>query len=231
MGGFSTKSSGLLLLVLLIGATVAAPVTESSASASEESTETANDHQEEDLGVDTPLEASLGSFLELVPAPKIQNMTTKAYLDSSVVREASNFLRSPEFRDAKEKLLEAPEVQEFVKFLNQSGLNLIRFVRKVGRSTGIPVTVRDGEEPESSEENTEEEDDEEAEQAVLANSEAAAVLTQLVDKLLAELPQEQFFALFFEKMEADSEMSEFVERLNGDEFEAILLKLQVGGNK
>lgn len=180
-----------------------------------------------DEGLNTALETSLESFLTLVPADKVQNMTAEAYLESAAVREASNFLRTREFRDAKDKLLDAPEVQAFVKFLNQSGLNLVRFVRKVGRLTGVPVTIRSdtGEEMDSSENSTEEE-----ELQAVASSEAATVLTQLVDKVLAEMPQEQFFAVFFEKMESDTELSEFVERLNGDEFEAILLKVQVSSS-
>lgn len=220
------KSSALLLAILLLSVNLisAAPVADNSTSSSEEdSTTEVADQQQQDDGVDSPLEGSLESFLALIPSDKIQNMTAEAYLESAVAREASNFLRTREFRDAKDKLLEAPEVQEFVKFLNQSGLNLIRFVRKVGNRTGIPVTIRDGAGGAESSENSSSEE----EAAVVASSEAATVLTQLVDKLLAELPQEQFFAVFFEKMESDSEMSEFVERLNGDEFEAILLKVQV----
>lgn len=206
----------LLLILFCASVAVAVPITESPSSSSEETTEVAD----EENTVNTPLETSLERFLELIPSDKIKNMTAEAYLESAAVREASNFLRSREFRDAKDKLLEASEVQEFVKFLNQSGLNLIRFVRKVASRTGIPVTITsDGEEMDSSENSSEE-------QAV-SSSEAATELTQLVDKVLAEMPQEQFFAVFFEKMESDSELSEFVERLNGDDFEAILLKVQV----
>lgn len=217
MRGLFIKSSAMILAIL-VNSSYAAPVTDNSTSSSEETTEVI-EQEEAPL---TALELSLESFLAQIPSEKIQNMTATMYLESAVAREASNFLRSREFLDAKDKLLEASEVQEFVKFLNQSGLNLVRLVRKVGCRTGIPVTIRseDGEEIDSSEDSSEEEQ-------VVVSSEAATMLAQLVDKVLAELPQEQFFAVFFEKMESDSEFSDFVERLNGDEFEAILLKVQV----
>lgn len=224
-----SRDLALVLLLLFVSSIYTAPAADSaitsttssssSSSSSEESAEVVSVDQDE--GVNTPLETSLESFLSLVASEKIQNMTAEAYLESRAVRDASNFLRSREFIDAKDKLLEAPEVQEFVKFLNQSGLNVVRFVRKVGNRTGIPVTINsDGEEMNFSESSDEDEE-------VVASTEATTTLTQLVDKLLAELPQEQFFAVFFEKMESDNEFSDFVERLNGDEFEAILLKVQV----
>lgn len=218
MWGVLDKSKGLaLVLLLLLSVSAAAPVEDDSTSSgsSEETTEVVD---VEIPTVNTVLENSLETFLGLVDANKIQNMTAEAYLESRAVRDASNFLASREFLDAKDKLLEAPEVQEFIKFLNQSGLNVVRFVRKVGNRTGIPVTITSDDEMDESSDEDEE---------VVASTEAATLLTQLVDKLLAELPQEQFFAVFFEKMESDSEFSEFVERLNGDEFEAILLKVQV----
>lgn len=170
----------------------------------------------EEVEENTALETSMENFLGLIPAEKIRNMSAVAYLSSDATRESFNFLRSREFLDAKDKLLQAAEVQEFVKFLNQSGLNVVRFVRKVSNLTGIPATIINPEEASDISESQEEDE---------AN--AASVLTQLLDKILAELPQEQFFAVFFEKMESDSEFSEFVERLNGDEFEAILVKVQV----
>lgn len=205
------KSSTLLLALLFATSSVlAATIAPGNSSSSEETVEIVD--QEEEVE-DSALEASLESFLNLVPTENIRNVSAEAYLESEAVRESFNFLRSREFLDAKDRLLEAPEAQEFIKFLNQSGLNVTRFVRKVSNLTGIPATILNGEEMNlsgSSEEGL-----------------GATVLTQLVDKVLAELPQEQFFTIFFEKMESDSDFSEFVERLNGDEFEAILLKVQV----
>lgn len=218
MNGLLGKASAILLLLSIVTSSVcSAPAGNSSSS--EESEEEVPEpivlELEEDITEDTVLEASLERFLDLVPSDRIRNVTAEAYLASEAVREAFNFLRSREFLNAKDKLLESPEAQEFVKFLNQSGLNVARFVRKVSNRTGIPVPNLNNEEADFSGSSEEE------------GAEAATVVSQLVDKVLTELPQEQFFAVFFEKMESDTEFSEFVERLNGDEFEAILIKIQV----
>lgn len=232
MAGPQSKSRAFSLLLILLCVTnsiYSAPTAPSnndtsSSSSSEETVEVGVDtttpdqrqSEVEDVEENTALETSLESFLGLIPVEKIRNMSAVAYLSSDATRESFNFLRSREFLDAKDKLLQASEVQEFVKFLNQSGLNVVRFVRKVSNLTGIPATIINPEEAEDLSESAEEE-----------GTNAASVLTQLLDKILAELPQEQFFTIFFEKMESDSEFSEFVERLNGDEFEAILVKVQV----
>lgn len=167
----------------------------------------------------TALEMSLEKFLDIVPSETIRELSTESYLKSAGVRNCFNFLRSLEFRDAKDKLLQAPEVQEFVKYLNQSGVNVVRFVRKVSSRTGIPAILVSGN---SSQEMDLSESEEEVDGPI-----ATADVTLFVDKVLTELPQELFFSIFFEKMESDNEFSEFVERLNGDEFEAILVKIQV----
>lgn len=218
MNGYLGKLCAILLVLTIATNSVwSAPAGNSSSS--EESEEEVPEpivlELEEDITEDTVLEASLERFLDLVPSDRIRNITADSYLENEPVREAFNFLRSREFLNAKDKLLASPEAQEFVKFLNQSGLNLSRFVRKVSNRTGIPTPNLNNEEADfsgSSEEET---------------TESATFVSQLVDKVLAELPQEQFFAVFFEKMESDTEFSEFVERLNGDEFEAILVKIQV----
>lgn len=225
---YNTNSSPIAVLFAIIALAViaqTAPAPDAASAttvttASTTTTTTSSSSSEE--CDDTELEEDLNSFLDLLPADKIRNITWKAYLESASIRETFNFIGSAEFVDAKNRLVETPEVGQFLTYLNQSGVDLIKFVRKVGVRTGIPPSSSHRRLHEPVSLSSEEEDDDNE-----STEGSSAAVSKLLDRILAELPQEQIFTVFFEKLESSAEFSGFVERISSDEFETILTNIQV----
>ncbi|XP_055690490.1 uncharacterized protein LOC129793967 isoform X2 [Lutzomyia longipalpis] len=157
------------------------------------------------------LKQDIDDFLDLIPKEEIQNLTRKYYFGDSEVRFAYEYCQSDEFLALREKILNLPEVRDFLKYLNDSGLNLVELVNKLAGIVGPPREPLDTSEEASLEEST--------------NPESATHqggVSGFVDAIVGLLPQDQILSLFFLKLETSSAFSNLIERIGSSEFERVL---------
>lgn len=84
------------------------------------------------------LQQDIDDFLDLIPKVEIQNLTRRYYFGDNEVRFAYEYCQSEEFLALREKILNLVEVKDFLKYLNESGLNLVELVNKLATIVGPP---------------------------------------------------------------------------------------------
>uniref|UniRef100_A0A1L8DR69 Putative microvillar protein with insect allergen related repeat n=1 Tax=Nyssomyia neivai TaxID=330878 RepID=A0A1L8DR69_9DIPT len=156
------------------------------------------------------LKQDIDDFVDLIPKEEIQNLTRNYFFGDSEVRFAYEYCQSEEFHALREKIVNLPEVKDFLVYLNDSGLNLVELVNKLAGIVGPPQPV-DSFEESSPEDST-------------STDSAAAMggVSGFVDAIVALLPQDQILSLFFLKLETSSAFSNLIERIGSSEFERVL---------
>ncbi|GAB0091784.1 Insect allergen-related [Sergentomyia squamirostris] len=162
------------------------------------------------------LQQDIDDFLDLIPKEEVQNLTQKFYYGDGEVRFAYAYCQSDEFLALREKILNLPEVKDFLNYLNESGLNLVELVNKLAKIVGPPsdhVTLSEEEE---------EEEDSAEDTSNPDNASQLGGVSGFVDAIVSILPQDQILSLFFTKLETSSAFSNLIERIGSSEFERVL---------
>ncbi|XP_065368993.1 phospholipase D C [Calliphora vicina] len=74
----------------------------------------------------TPLD--LSDFLSLIPATKVKTIVNHYYHNDPEVQRAHAFMSSRDFFMLKQHIIAVPEMSAFLRYLNNSGLDLVKFV-------------------------------------------------------------------------------------------------------
>ncbi|XP_059615415.1 uncharacterized protein LOC132260981 [Phlebotomus argentipes] len=155
------------------------------------------------------LRQDIDDFLDLIPKEEVKNLTRRYYFGDQEVRFAYEYCQSEEFLALREKILNLPEVTDFLKYLNESELNLVELVNKLARIVGPPQDALDTEEVS-------------LEDRSLESATHLGGVSGFVDAIVALLPQDQILSLFFLKLETSSAFSNLIERIGSSEFERVL---------
>lgn len=155
----------------------------------------------------------MSDFVNLVPQDEASAIVQRYYENDMEVRKAFDYLSSREFEELRERIIANPEVNSFLNYLNNSGLDVVGLAYALVNVTGMP---EDGE--------LEGDEDENANSTM--PPESLSGLHGLVDSILDTLPQDQILSLFFDKLETNEEFAKLVENIGSPEFEKILHKLE-----
>uniref|UniRef100_A0A1B0AB34 Protein G12 n=1 Tax=Glossina pallidipes TaxID=7398 RepID=A0A1B0AB34_GLOPL len=96
-------------------------------------TTTMNSNDNANAPIITPLD--LSDFLALIPAQRVQNIIRHYYHNDPEVKRAYSFMSSSEFARLKEHIIAVPEMSAFLRYLNNSGLDLVKFVNAIANLT------------------------------------------------------------------------------------------------
>ncbi|KAI9583562.1 hypothetical protein GQX74_005310 [Glossina fuscipes] len=96
-------------------------------------TTTMNSNDNANAPIITPLD--LSDFLALIPAQRVQNIIRYYYHNDPEVKRAYSFMSSSEFARLKEHIIAVPEMSAFLRYLNNSGLDLVKFVNAIANLT------------------------------------------------------------------------------------------------
>lgn len=89
----------------------------------------------------TPIDMSV--FVELIPTRQVQAIVSDFYRHDAEVQRAYGFLNSANFAEKKQQLIQLPEVLAFTRYLNASGLDVLKLVKSVMQAVDLPITVED----------------------------------------------------------------------------------------
>lgn len=157
----------------------------------------------------------MSDFLNLMPQ-EASGIVAKYYKDDKEVRRGIDYLRSEEFDELRDRIIANPEMNSFLNYLNNSGLDVVKLAYALVNVTGNPLDYEDV---------MEEEQDKNANLTMMP-AESLNGIHGLVDSILDILPQDQILSLFFDKLETSEEFSKLVENIGSQEFEKILHKLE-----
>ncbi|XP_075168304.1 uncharacterized protein LOC142240491 [Haematobia irritans] len=85
----------------------------------------------------TPLD--LSDFLALIPLAKVKAIVAHYYRNDPEVQRAQSFMASQDFIKLKHHIITIPEMSAFLRYLNSSGLDLVRFVTALTNMTTTSV--------------------------------------------------------------------------------------------
>ncbi|XP_064543584.1 protein G12 [Drosophila montana] len=164
----------------------------------------------------------MSAFVALIPARQVQAIVANYYRHDKEVQRAYAFLSSEFFAEMKQQILQLPEVLAFTRYLNASGLDVLKLTQTVVQAT--KATTLPALEP----------TDSTTVSAVEAlggvNGEPSSKelngLHGLVDSVLDVLPQDQILATFFDKTETDQQFSRLIDSIGTPKFSKILSNLQ-----
>ncbi|KAL7737646.1 hypothetical protein ACLKA6_007754 [Drosophila palustris] len=200
----------------------------SDASTSEEELE----EEEEEETVATPIAVSpidMSAFVALIPTRQVQAIVKNYYSHDAEVQRAYGFLNTAYFAERQQQLVQLPEVLAFTRYLNASGLDVLKLLKTVLQTIGppgkeLPMTLEDNSSAACNELTL----------PIVDNLETNSTgqhgevkgLQGLVDSVLDVLPQDQILATFFDKIEADQQFSKLVDSIGTPKFSKILSNLQ-----
>ncbi|XP_002050846.2 uncharacterized protein [Drosophila virilis] len=164
----------------------------------------------------------MSAFVALIPARQVQAIADNYYRHDKEVQRAYAFLSSEFFAEMKQQILQLPEVLAFTRYLNASGLDVLKLTQTVVQATKATTTL------------ALEPTDSTTVSAVEAlggvNGEPSLKelngLHGLVDSVLDVLPQDQILATFFDKIETDQQFSRLIDSIGTPKFSKILSNLQ-----
>lgn len=169
-------------------------------------------------------------FIELIPKDEVQGIVSNYLQNDEEVRHAYSYLQSIEFSNTKQQILRLPEMEQFLKFANQSGFDVLSFLDAIFAITAEPTVIseyirltRQQLIPYfpliciASSTITPRNDD----------GTSMKGLTGLVDSILDVLPQDQILSLFFDKLENNEEFSYLVKNVGSEKFSKILQRMGV----
>ncbi|KAH8299611.1 hypothetical protein KR044_003506 [Drosophila immigrans] len=182
---------------------------ETSASASEE-----EEQEQETTAAVAPIDMS--AFVALIPTQQVHAIVSDFYRNDAEVQRAYGFLHSNYFAEKKQLLIQLPEVLAFTRYLNASGLDVLKLTKNVLQAIGPPTPLSVAVPVPAPVEDI----------SSSATREQVKGLQGLVDRVLEVLPQDQILATFFDKIEADQQFSKLIESIGTPKFSKILSNLQ-----
>ncbi|XP_022222091.2 uncharacterized protein LOC111073859 isoform X1 [Drosophila obscura] len=156
----------------------------------------------------------LSAFVALIPAREVQSIASHYYHHDAEVQRAYAFL-STSFVAIKHQMLQLPEVLAFTRYLNASGLDVLKIMDSLAKAikpSSLDLVSNSA-----------------AGNATLASAttrEPLNGLHGLVDSILDILPQDQLLATFFDKTESDKQFAALVDSIGTSTFAKILTNLQ-----
>ncbi|SPP73450.1 uncharacterized protein LOC117592296 isoform X1 [Drosophila guanche] len=178
-------------------------------SASEEQSEEEESQPPKESPACQPID--LSAFVALIPAREVQSIASHYYHHDAEVQRAYTFL-STSFVAIKHQMLQLPEVLAFTRYLNASGLDVIKIMDSLAKASK-PSTLDLA-------------SNSAAGNATTTTREPLNGLHGLVDSILDILPQDQLLATFFDKTESDKQFAALVDSIGTPKFAKILSNLQ-----
>ncbi|KAH8399067.1 hypothetical protein KR215_001650 [Drosophila sulfurigaster] len=188
-------------------------------SASEEELE----EEETTTATSTVSPIDMTAFVALIPTQQVHAIVSDYHRNDAEVQRAYRILSSRYFAEKKQLLIQLPEVQAFTRYLNASGLDVLKLVKDVLRAIGPSSTEVPTPQPETV---TESASAPAEDISSSATREQVKGLQGLVDSVLEALPQDQILATFFDKIEADQQFSKLIDSIGTPKFSKILSNLQ-----
>ncbi|XP_022233031.2 uncharacterized protein LOC111073859 isoform X2 [Drosophila obscura] len=153
----------------------------------------------------------LSAFVALIPAREVQSIASHYYHHDAEVQRAYAFL-STSFVAIKHQMLQLPEVLAFTRYLNASGLDVLKIMDSLAKAikpSSLDLVSNSA-----------------AGNASATTREPLNGLHGLVDSILDILPQDQLLATFFDKTESDKQFAALVDSIGTSTFAKILTNLQ-----
>ncbi|XP_017149611.1 uncharacterized protein LOC108160256 [Drosophila miranda] len=157
----------------------------------------------------------LSAFVALIPAREVQSIASHYYHHDAEVQRAYTFL-STSFVAIKHQMLQLPEVLAFTRYLNASGLDVLKIMDSLAKAS----------KPSSLDLPTNSAAANASDWGSTTTREPLNGLHGLVDSILDILPQDQLLATFFDKTESDKQFAALVDSIGTPKFAKILSNLQ-----
>ncbi|XP_034108716.1 uncharacterized protein LOC117570917 [Drosophila albomicans] len=182
----------------------------------------------------------MSAFVALIPTQQVHAIVSDYHRNDAEVQRAYRILSSRYFAEKKQLLIQLPEVQAFTRYLNASGLDVLKLVKDVLRAIGPSSTEVPTPQPETATESASAPAEDISSSAcndvafppdnlepqTNSTREQVKGLQGLVDSVLEALPQDQILATFFDKIEADQQFSKLIDSIGTPKFSKILSNLQ-----
>lgn len=106
-----------------------------------ESQENPHSNDEDDSRTIYNTQIDFSDFIGLIPKDQVQGIVSNYLQNDEEVRHAYSYLQSKEFINTKQQILKLPEMAEFLRFVNQSGFDVLAFLDSVFAITSEPDTI------------------------------------------------------------------------------------------
>lgn len=106
-----------------------------------ESAENPHSNDEDDSRTIYNTQIDFSDFIGLIPKDQVQGIVSNYLKNDEEVRHAYSYLQSKEFINTKQQILKLPEMAEFLRFVNQSGFDVLAFLDSVFAITSEPDTI------------------------------------------------------------------------------------------
>ncbi|XP_070501312.1 protein G12 [Chironomus tepperi] len=145
-------------------------------------------------------------FIDILPIDDIRNLTKHFYANDEEMRESYDYLRSDGYKLILDRLSQVTILKKFSTFLNDTGVNLKEFEKKIER------IVLTNEETDS----------------IIVNENRSNLggIDAYFNECLLIIPQDEVLTTFFAKMEQSNAFSSFLEKLSTSDYADVMTNLQ-----
>uniref|UniRef100_A0A6V7I5S7 Protein G12 n=1 Tax=Bracon brevicornis TaxID=1563983 RepID=A0A6V7I5S7_9HYME len=143
----------------------------------------------------------LDDFLGLLPVEDILPLVQEYLENDEEVKHAVEYVKSENFKKLLQEIESIDDVVEFLKYLEESGLEVIELIEKLHEAIGLPPMRP-------------------VERATITGGMAG-----LVGDIKGLLPLEEIKALYYEKLETSVDFKNLVDRLSSPKLQALVDKL------
>ncbi|XP_055323199.1 protein G12 [Sitodiplosis mosellana] len=150
------------------------------------------------------LNDDVNDFIELVPKAEIKAKIEEYYRNDMDVQHVFEWMHGKEFLELRKNILELADVKETLQYLNKNGLNVKSLIRKLDHRLGVSK-IRSAQLAYST-------------QTQFGTNTTIGGLNGLVEDVLALLPQDEIFMLFFEKLDSSPKFATFVQSIGDPSF-------------
>ncbi|XP_031633160.1 protein G12 isoform X2 [Contarinia nasturtii] len=150
------------------------------------------------------LNDDVNDFIELVPKAEIKAKIEEYYRNDMDVQHIFEYMHGKEFIELRKNILELPDVKETLQYLNKNGLNAKSLIRKLDHRLGVSK-IRSSQLAFNP-------------QTQFGTNTTIGGLNGLVEDVLALLPQDEIFMLFFEKLDSSPKFATFVQSIGDPSF-------------
>lgn len=98
-----------------------------------------DDNDDDTTTYNGPIDFS--DFIELIPKEQVQSIISNYLQNDEEVRHAYSYLQSNEFALTKAEILKLPEIENFLKFFDRSGLTVLPLLNAIFSITAEPQTT------------------------------------------------------------------------------------------
>ncbi|XP_015127123.1 uncharacterized protein LOC107048468 [Diachasma alloeum] len=151
------------------------------------------------------VQSDLEDFVMLLPVEEITKIGIKYLMNDADVQEAVKYIRTDEFKNLLMELQEEQDVSDFLKYLNDSGVNVYNIVNFLNDFLGVPHYPR----------------------PVRISRAGETGVQGMLNEIRAILPHDKIHALYEEKLKTSEDFRAFIHHFKAPQMQAIIDRLVV----